>query len=96
MKDFLDAAIAGCLMALVIFGPDLLIPTETYVRAEAYHTVKCGQTLWEIAGNRMDDQDRYTDIRDFIDSIREANNMQNASVDVGDQLIIPLYVKENK
>lgn len=72
------------------------INTE-YVLEKEYHVVKTGQTLWEIAADNIDKQDRTKDIRVFIDTIRDANHIKGTQyIMPGDCLVIPLYKELKK
>lgn len=67
------------------------IKTE-YVVEREYHVVKTGQTLWDIAADNIDKQDRTKDIREFIDTIRDANHIKGTQyIMPGDCLVIPLH-----
>lgn len=67
------------------------ISTE-YVVEREYHVVKTGQTLWDIAADNIDKQDRTKDIREFIDTIRDANHIKGTQyIMPGDCLVIPLH-----
>lgn len=72
------------------------ISTE-YVVEKEYHVVKTGQTLWDIAADNIDKQDRTKDIRVFIDIIRDANGIKGTQyIMPGDCLEIPLYKELKK
>lgn len=55
-------------------------------------TVREGQTLWEITGRYMNQQDKYRDCREFMHDITEYNNLNGVKwLQAGQQIIIPLY-----
>ncbi len=62
----------------------------------AHHTVKAGQTVWEIASDYMGEQDKTNDVRELVWDIARTNNIQQKYIHAGDVLTIPLYKKVNK
>ena len=55
-------------------------------------TVGEGQTLWEITGRYMDQQDKYRDCRELMHDITEYNNLNGVKwLQAGQQIVIPLY-----
>lgn len=85
--------IAGLLIALAfLFGN---INTE-YAETKAYYTVEAGDTLWSVAGQYYNKQDRHQHFGEFQWQIREANAdkfANNRMLQPGDVLIIPLERK---
>lgn len=79
--------------ALVILGALMLCVAgcgkKTVVMRE--HIVGRGQTLWQIAGQHIKDQDETCDIREFIYLISQANGIKDAGkIQPGQVLLIPL------
>lgn len=79
--------------ALVILGALMLCVSgcgkKTVVMRE--HIVGPGQTLWQIAGQHIKDQDAACDIREFIYLISQANGIKDADkIQPGQVLLIPL------
>ncbi|MBQ0004258.1 MAG: LysM peptidoglycan-binding domain-containing protein [Clostridiales bacterium] len=59
------------------------------VNTFAQVTVQSDDTLWTIASEYVDDS---MDIRDYIDEIREINDIgNNESIYVGEQIFVPIY-----
>ena len=51
-------------------------------------TITSGDTLWSLAKEYNDGQ--YSDIRDYIDEIKEFNNIASDSIKIGESIIIPI------
>lgn len=67
-----------------------------YTKSEAYYTVESGDTLWYIAGQYFNKQDRHQHFGEFQWQIKEANANKfanNRMLQPGDVLIIPLERK---
>lgn len=60
---------------------------QTFV---AYYVAE-DDTVWDIAGYYMGQQDKYRDIRELIHDIRKHNNLFNKELQAGQQIVIPLY-----
>lgn len=65
------------------------------VAYKTYH-VSEGETLWEIAGHYMVEQDKTRDIREFIHDIAEYNNLHGKTLQAGQKIIIPLEKEVKK
>lgn len=68
----------------------------SYSQEYAVHVVRAGQTLWEVAGDYLDKQDKHRDVRYLIDDIVQQNDMRgnqnfNRKWQPGQEIIIPLY-----
>jgi hypothetical protein len=64
----------------------------SYKQTLVAYTVGEGQTLWEITGRYMDQQDKYRDCREFMHDITEYNNLNGVKwLQAGQQIVIPLY-----
>ena len=64
--------------------------TITGVSLNSFKAVKvhAGDTLWSIAGknNPVD-----MDVRQFIEDIKEKNDLESYDIQVGQKLLIPVY-----
>lgn len=65
------------------------------VTYKTYHVGE-GETLWEIAGQYMSEQDKTSDIREFIHDITEYNNLHGKTLQAGQKIIIPLEKEVKK
>lgn len=91
-------------MKKLLFIAVLLIAAAVFVsgygvtRAVAYKTyhVSEGETLWEIAGYYMTEQDKTRDIREFIHDISEYNDLHGKTLQAGQKIIIPLEKEVKK
>lgn len=79
--------VLALIILLLILSPlfntgQAMTPThfKTYIVAQ-------GDTLWEIAKLTLPDN---TDIRDYISEIRKTNDLDNANIKVGQNLMIPI------
>lgn len=68
--------------------------TATKVVVYKQYTVAAGETLWEIAGEHMSQQDKTRDIREFVYDITEYNGLRNKFLQPGDVITIPLEQKK--
>lgn len=62
------------------------------------HSVRIGETLWDIGCYYLPQQDGTKDVWELIFNIRKANNI-NANTTVllpGQKLVIPLEIKKSK
>lgn len=70
-----------------------------YVKTEAHYTVQPGDTLWYIAGQYFNQQDKESHFGEFQWQIREANAdkfADNRRLQPGDVIIIPLENRVDK
>ncbi len=91
MKSFILVLTVLCVFAYSF------IDTE-YVKTEAHYTVKAGDTLWYIAGQYFNKQDKERHFGEFQWKIREANAAKfadNRRLQPGDILVIPLEIKKD-
>lgn len=65
------------------------------VTYKTYH-VSEGETLWEIAGQCMAEQDKTRDVRELIHDIAEYNNLHGKTLQAGQKIIIPLEKEVKK
>lgn len=80
----------GSAAKLAIRAHGFLFPS--YKQTLVACTVREGQTLWEITGRYMNQQDKYRDCREFMHDITEYNNLNGVKwLQAGQQIIIPLY-----
>ena len=64
----------------------------SYKQTLVAYTVGEGQTLWEITGRYMDQQDKCRDCRELMHDIAEYNNLNGVKwLQAGQQIVIPLY-----
>jgi hypothetical protein len=61
-------------------GPDVPTPSDTY-------TVAAGETLWGIAFSLAGPGEST---RSVVNQILELNDMQSATIDAGDQILVPV------
>lgn len=54
------------------------------------HEVVSGDTLWNIALEHID-YDYYDCVQDYIDEVMDINNMSDATVKVGQNIVIPYF-----
>lgn len=81
-------------LAVLLIAAAVFVSGYGVTRAVTYqsYTVGEGQTLWEITGRYMDQQDKYRDCREFMHDITEYNNLNGVKwLQAGQQIIIPLY-----
>ena len=75
---------------LAIRAHSFLFPS--YKQTLVAYTVGEGQTLWEITGRYMGQQDKYRDCRELMHDIAEYNNLNGVKwLQAGQQIVIPLY-----
>ncbi len=70
-----------------------------YVKTEAHYTVQPGDTLWYIAGQYFNQQNKESHFGEFQWQIREANAdkfADNRRLQPGDVIIIPLENRVDK
>lgn len=80
----------GSAAKLAIRAHGFLFPS--YKQTLVAYTVGEGQTLWEITGRYMDQQDKYRDCRELMHDIAEYNNLNGVKwLQAGQQIVIPLY-----
>jgi hypothetical protein len=85
--------ILASLIALIILSAILsyfagLFMSEALVQPEFItKTVASGDTLWSIASQYNDSDE---DIREVVYRIRKENNLDNATIYVGQELLIPI------
>lgn len=86
------------LLCIVIVAVAVFASGYGATRAVTYKTyhVGEGETLWEIAGYYMAEQDKTRDIRELIDDITEYNNLHGKSLQAGQKIIIPLEKEVKK
>ncbi len=84
MKDFIMTALLAA--ALVSY-----LNTDDYTLHSVHHTVRTGQTVWEIASDYMEKQDKIRDIRELIWEIRQKNKLTSYIIQPGQVLEIPLW-----
>lgn len=65
------------------------------VTYQSYHVGE-GETLWEIASEHMDQQDKYRDCRELIFDIRKHNGLHGKTLQAGQTIIIPLEKEVKK
>lgn len=82
------------IIALVVLAVVLMNCMQTeYVKCNESYTVKSGDTLWFIAGQYFNKQDKERHFGEFQWQIREANKQlfdNNRVLQPGDILVIPL------
>lgn len=59
---------------------------ETYIKVY----VEPGDTLWNIAKNYLPSK---TDIRDYIHSIKKANQLDSSLIREGDYILVPVTIQ---
>lgn len=65
---------------------------NNYQKEKSQHVVKAGETVWQIAWQYMDRQDRYKDVRELVHDISKENG--GNMIRPGDVLDITLWVKK--
>lgn len=79
---------------LAIRAHGFLFPS--YKQTLVAYTVGEGQTLWEITGRYMDQQDKTRDVRELIHDIAEYNGLHGKTLQAGQTIIIPLEKEVKK
>lgn len=64
-----------------------------YHKHETWHKVTAGETVWDIATQYYDYQEKYRNFNEWRWVISEANNLKGKHIQAGDLLVIPLYNK---
>lgn len=73
-------------LAVLVFAPQAVhTMARTSIPPLQVHTVAEGDTLWEIAARHSGNQD----VREVIASIKRVNSLKNATLQPGQQLLIP-------
>ena len=85
MKYLLPLMLAALLLLVSEFDTD-------YQKEKRQHVVKAGETVWQIAWQYMDRQDRYKDVRELMHDISKENG--GNLIRPGDVLDITLWVKK--
>lgn len=85
MKYLLPLMLAALLLLVSEFDTD-------YQKEKRQHVVKAGETVWQIAWQYMDRQDRYKDVRELVHDISKENG--GNMIRPGDVLDITLWVKK--
>ena len=82
--------IAVTLVAVValIVAPQAFAQEQGDPAGSDYYVVAQGETLWSIA-QALTPADR--NVRDTVDTLKSMNELATASIDVGDQLLVPIY-----
>lgn len=65
------------------------------VTYQSYHVGE-GETLWEIAGQYMSEQDKTRDVRELVHDIAEHNKLHGKTLQAGQTIIIPLEKEVKK
>ena len=76
-------ALLGSVLALVAAGLQFATPSAGADRPTTY-TVRPGDTLWDIAAERVDG-----DPRAAVAAIRRENGLEDATLRVGRRLVLP-------
>jgi nucleoid-associated protein YgaU len=84
---FVIAFVAGMTF---LFRSDVSANNESVIRYETVQ-IEAGDTLWSIAREHYKQQNG--DIRDYIEEIRECNNLATDTITEGHYLCIPVYTK---
>lgn len=90
MKKFMLVVllVAAAVFCSGAFGTEYAVENRT-------HSVRIGETLWDVACEYMPQQDGTKDIWELIFNIQQANNLdKNAVLMPGQTLVIPLEVKK--
>lgn len=53
-------------------------------------TIEEGDTLWEVASEHMDEE-HYDSVYEYMDELKEVNNMSSDNIYVGQNLVITYY-----
>ena len=65
-----------------------------------YHTMKAGETVWDVACDAYQRQDRHDDVRCVVDDIAEANGLFKHGdvkpIVAGMVIKVPLQKEKNK
>lgn len=71
---------------------------NNYATETRTHSVRIGETLWDVAWRYMPQQDKTKDVWELIYDIQQANKLdpKSAALVPGQKLIIPLEVKTKK
>ena len=80
---FIRATTTVIFLLGMIFNIALAKEDKKYVLEE--YTVTAGNTLWQIA---EDNKEEGTDTRDFIQELKELNNLQDATIYAGQTIKI--------
>ena len=80
----------------VIIFINILLPDKSYSHKELEYkkiTILNGDTLWSIAKDEQENNDFFNgkDIRDIVQSIKEANNLTSSNLIVNQTLKVPIY-----
>lgn len=86
---------AVVLLGTVVFFAKAATTTSTPNVPRSYMAtvvVRSGDTLWTIAGRNMDGEG---DVRKVIYEIRKANGLQNAALQPGQALVVPVAAQNH-
>ena len=89
MRKYVFILITLCMVisfATISFGKTDKEKTEVYYEVV---DINKGDTLWTIAEEY---NTRFDDVRDYIDEIKEFNNMKGTFIQSGDKIVVPVYV----
>ena len=88
MRKYVFILITLCMVisfATISFGKTDIEKTEVYYELV---DINKGDTLWTIAEEY---NTKFDDVRDYIEVIKEFNNMKGTIIQYGDKILIPVY-----
>lgn len=73
----------------------LWLSPPVYELHEQWHVVKAGETFWSIGCDYFDQQDRITNLNEWIYHFRKYNdfNLRGKYLQIGDVVRVPLEVR---
>lgn len=77
-------------LSMALYAGYNMVFAEEAVYKNDVIVVSAGETLWEIAGRYREPGE---DIRDVVDRIRDANTLNQCTIYPGQDLFIPIRVK---
>ena len=89
MRKYVFILITLCMVisfATISFGKTDIETTEVYYELV---DINKGDSLWTIAEEY---NTKFDDVRDYIEVIKEFNNMKGTIIHNGDKILIPVYV----
>lgn len=81
-------------LALGITCTYLFWPKPEYEKTVEAHIVRRGETVWHIAGNYFDQQNKHKYFLEFMDAVYDENKHLGKYIQPGDVVYIPLEVEK--
>lgn len=81
-------------LALAVFGAYLFWPEPEYEKTVEAHIVSRGETVWHIAEDYFDQQNKHKYFLAFMDAVYDENKHLGKYIQPGDVVYIPLEVEK--